>query len=262
MDSEAREAETSETMRMGELVERTGVPKTTILYYIKEGLLPPPDKPYPNQARYTRTHVDRLLLIKEMQRTRHYPLAKIRRLAEMMDRGASPAAVAHLSERLFATRATADSDRRWTVAEFCAETGFDKWRVQEAVQRQLLNPLVREPETEFDAEDVAVAHALRMGERLGLTMDDTDFLVAHARGIAEGEMALRERVVAGRPATEDVELTAELTDIARTLHTYIVDRMFIAIASAQPVAGVRCEPAAAEAPGPTWTTNAPSWPHA
>ena len=31
-------------LKMAQLVEMTGVPKSTILYYIKEGLLPQPEK--------------------------------------------------------------------------------------------------------------------------------------------------------------------------------------------------------------------------
>lgn len=226
-------------MRMAELVVRSGVPKTTILFYLREGLLPPAEKPFPNQARYTQAHVDRLQLIKHLQQEFHLPLDKIRRSLDLVDRGVSPAAVARLSDRMFASRMVGSTTRTWSLEEFCAETGLDRDTVHEALRVQVLNPYRRggEAGVEFDNEDVRVGLALRAVHAFGLTFADLTVLVDHARAIAAHEMALRERVVAGRDAHDDVEMTAELTDIARTLHTYVVDRMFIETALQQSVAG-------------------------
>lgn len=223
------------SIRMAELVRRTGVPKTTILFYLREGLLAPPQRPFPNQARYGPEHVERLLLIKELQTAYHFPLAKIRRLVDMVGRGASVEAVRQMHERLVESRPTATSPRRWTFAEFCDDTGLEPDVVERALDAQLLNPLNQSPEREFDSADVEVGRVLAAGRRLGMQLDDLHFLVGHARAIAEGEMALRQRLVEGRPLEEDIALTTELTDMARALHTYIVDRMFISMAMRQRV---------------------------
>ena len=45
-------ADAAERLRMADLVEATGVPKSTILYYVAEGLLPEPVRPKPNVAYY------------------------------------------------------------------------------------------------------------------------------------------------------------------------------------------------------------------
>ena len=225
----------ADRMRMAELVRRSGVPRTTILYYIREGLLPPAEKPHPNQALYTQEHVERLRLIKQTQRTQRFPLDKIRKLVGYLDRGASPAAVARLNERLFATRAAASSQRRWRLAGFCRETDLPQRLVKDAVAKGVLIPLTREPELEFDGADLEIGHALRTGRELGLELDDLDFLVEHARAIAEAEMRLRERVVDGEKLERDIELTTELTDMARTLNGYVVDRCFRTAAAEQPL---------------------------
>ncbi len=223
---------------MAELVDRTGVPKTTILYYLCEGLLPPPERPFPNQALYGREHIERLQLITEVRQTYHFPLAKIRSLLRMVDQGASPAAVARLNERMFGPRGGEPvSERRWTLAEFCEETALAEPLVRRALDAQLLNPFVRGGELEFDSADVEIGDVLGSAPRLGLAIDDLQFIVGHARAIADGEMALRERVVAARPLDQEIELTTELTEMARKLHTYIVDRMFIATATRQRLGG-------------------------
>ena len=54
-------------MKIGELVKRTGVPKETIHYYIREGLLRKPRKSASNTADYTRAHVEQIRLIKELR---------------------------------------------------------------------------------------------------------------------------------------------------------------------------------------------------
>lgn len=51
-------------MRMRELEKRTGVGRETIRYYIREGLLPEPDRASRNSASYTDDHVARLKAIK------------------------------------------------------------------------------------------------------------------------------------------------------------------------------------------------------
>ncbi len=58
-----------------ELAKLGGVTPRTVRYYISEGLLPSPGAG--PQARYTDEHLDRVRLIKELQRN-HLPLAEIR----------------------------------------------------------------------------------------------------------------------------------------------------------------------------------------
>jgi DNA-binding transcriptional MerR regulator len=63
---------------MKELAGATGVGRETIRYYIREGLLPAPDRPGRNVAWYDESFVERIALIKEMQRTRRLPLHVIK----------------------------------------------------------------------------------------------------------------------------------------------------------------------------------------
>lgn len=68
-----------------ELADETGVTRRTIHYYVASGLLPASGGDGRN-ARYGQGHVDRLRLIRELQRE-HLPLAEIRqRLERLTDR--------------------------------------------------------------------------------------------------------------------------------------------------------------------------------
>ena len=66
-------------MKIGELVKRTGVPKETIHYYIREGLLRKPRKSGSNVAEYTEGHVERILLVKELRDIFFLPIHDIKK---------------------------------------------------------------------------------------------------------------------------------------------------------------------------------------
>ncbi len=65
------------------LAEATGVTPRTIRYYVQQGLLQSPSKRGPG-ANYDRNLIDRLQLIKRLQRE-HLPLAEIRNQLELLD---------------------------------------------------------------------------------------------------------------------------------------------------------------------------------
>ena len=68
-----------------QLADRAGVTVRTIRYYIQQGLLPAPDSHGP-ATRYGAAHLDRLHLIRRLQRE-HLPLAEIRRRLEVLKDG-------------------------------------------------------------------------------------------------------------------------------------------------------------------------------
>jgi DNA-binding transcriptional MerR regulator len=74
-------------IRIGELVRRSGVSRATIQHYLNEGLLPRPRKTGQTMAYYDAATVERVRLIKDMQR-RHLPLQAIRELLEPRRTGA------------------------------------------------------------------------------------------------------------------------------------------------------------------------------
>lgn len=67
---------------MGELARRAGTTVTTVKYYVKEGLVEPAYKTGPNMAYYDPGCVERIRLIKSLQKERYYPLSVIRDLLD------------------------------------------------------------------------------------------------------------------------------------------------------------------------------------
>jgi DNA-binding transcriptional MerR regulator len=77
---------------LSELSDRTKISPRTIRYYIQQGLIPAPETRGPG-AHYGSEHVDRLNLIRRLQRE-HLPLSEIRKRIEML----SPAEVRNILE--------------------------------------------------------------------------------------------------------------------------------------------------------------------
>ena len=67
-------------LRMKELVEATGVPKSTILHYLNQGLLPQPQKTSPNMAYYDPACTDRIQYIQHLQRRHRLSLSEIKQM--------------------------------------------------------------------------------------------------------------------------------------------------------------------------------------
>ena len=74
-------------MKMRELEVKTGVSRETIRYYIREGIVPEPERPKRNVALYGKRHVVRIRAIKQLQEQKFLPLAMIRKLLESESAG-------------------------------------------------------------------------------------------------------------------------------------------------------------------------------
>ncbi len=115
---------------MSGLTSRTGIPRTSIHFYLREGLLPQPHKTAVNRALYTQDHVDLLFRIKAL-RGKGLSLAYIRTelehdLAAVDNGGTDP--VARENERIRKTIL------RVATQEFM-DKGYDNARVADIVRK-------------------------------------------------------------------------------------------------------------------------------
>ena len=65
------------SLKMKHLMEQTGESKSTILFYVKEGLLPEPQKPKPNLHLYDESCINIIKFIKYLQHQFSYTIAQI-----------------------------------------------------------------------------------------------------------------------------------------------------------------------------------------
>src|SRR4051812_21300824 len=87
-EAPAEGAPAPRSMRMAELAAKSGVARETIHFYLREGLLPRPEKGGVTVAYYGEEHLERLRIIRRLREEKYLPIAAIRRILE------SPAAAA------------------------------------------------------------------------------------------------------------------------------------------------------------------------
>ncbi len=74
-------------MRLAELSRRSGVPRSTIKFYLREGMLPAGEPQARNQATYEPHHLERLELIRALREVAGLSLEVIARVTADLDRG-------------------------------------------------------------------------------------------------------------------------------------------------------------------------------
>jgi AcrR family transcriptional regulator len=79
--------QTRKDMTVSELSSLSNVPLSTIKFYIRQNLVPGPNKIRGTKAYYNSTHLRRLRLIKKIQTEGNMPLSKIKEIINMIDDG-------------------------------------------------------------------------------------------------------------------------------------------------------------------------------
>jgi len=77
-------------MRIKELSRRSGVPKSTIHYYLREGLLHPPNKTGRTMAYYDKTHLEKLARIVHLKKELRMPIAFLKKELARPEKGNIP----------------------------------------------------------------------------------------------------------------------------------------------------------------------------
>lgn len=207
-------------LRMKALVEATGVPKSTILHYLNQGLLPEPVKTSPNMAYYPPQTVDRVRFIQHMQRHHRLSLSEIKQVLESKVSENDLPIRLELHEVIFGQPKQEGLLNR---AEFCKTTGLTESQLDNLLRARLIMPLT---EDQFDQEDVSMGQIYARRFSRGFRMEDITYYVELGERIVDREMALRKRMTGHLPVEQDATLTIEMVKSARMCRAYIIDRLF------------------------------------
>ncbi len=204
-------------LKMKQLMDATGLPKSTLLLYVKKGLLPPPLKTSPNMAYYHPACVERIGFIKEIQARHRLPLAAIKGLLKEMDKGEDIAPLLELQSHLFG----GDSEKMDRNA-FCKATGLTFSLLDTLCEMGLILPLESHV---FDRRDVEMGRLLARMADQGMDMEELAFYPRLAKEIVDHELRLRETHTRGLDFSENAGRTLEMTRMARGLRAYVIDRV-------------------------------------
>lgn len=125
-------------LKMNELIERSKTPKSTILYYVKEGLLPEPFKEKANLHLYDEKCVEIIEFIKYLQSNFNSTIAEIKALFTHPDFDIKSPYEALLSTLELVMGASLA--KIYSTDELCKEFNIDEKTLQEYVKEGFLMP--------------------------------------------------------------------------------------------------------------------------
>ena len=197
--SELAERSAAAPYRIKDLVERTGVSKETIHFYITEGLLPKAHKTARNMAWYGDEHVERLRTIKDLQDKQFLPLKAIKAvLGDDPDHEFTPdqqRTIAALQARLAARRGA--GEQRWVgYRELQTRHGIKPWELDELAAAGAITVDKSKRGARVDADDEDIV-------RVAAAVRDIGFGPEH--GFGPRDIQLFEQIV-GILFTEEVKL--------------------------------------------------------
>lgn len=208
-------------LRMKELIIATGLPKSTILFYVDLGLLSKPIKTSRNMAYYSSDSVERLQFIKSMQRKHRLPLQKIKVLIHMKEQGQDPEPMADMFGLIFGEK----GGDRIELEEYSKVTGLNRGVIQELLDAGLLLPL---EVGYFDRQDLEMGHMLVEMLQFGIPIADMAVFSKLAQSLVSQEMALHNRMVKDQdlPLEQKITRSIGMLKAARTGRNYMIERLF------------------------------------
>ena len=187
---------------MREMIERSGMTRTRIHYYQREGLLPPPHKTAPNAAHYDEDHLERLHFIQRLRDDR-MQIIQIRRIIRAIEAGADPETALGLEAAIFQGEAFPDPTTHYSRRQLAHHSKIDSSLLDRLIERGYFG----EPgATRFDSLDLKMADALAGLLSVGITRDE---LIDGSRKIFEisaEDFAMGMRCLEGKSPAQQNEI--------------------------------------------------------
>lgn len=144
-------------LKMKDLEERTKVGREAIHFYLREGLLPEPERPKRNVAHYSEEHVLRIRLIKRLQEERFLPLSRIKELLDQAEISSDGGNDLTTFELTLLSLLNGDAPRTdLKVADAAARSGLSVARINELGRRGVIRIRRAGRERLLDFRDAAI----------------------------------------------------------------------------------------------------------
>ncbi len=161
-------------MKISQLVRRTGVPKETIHFYIREGLLRKPRKSSVNAAEYNESYVDQIKLIKNLRDNYYLPIPEIKKIVkDFRKQSPSDQAISQFHSRFFRPADRLFANEIKSRDAFRQETGLGKKWLAKAEEWGVITPdILEDGEVVYMPDDVAIGKLMVDMDRLGFGPKD------------------------------------------------------------------------------------------
>ena len=172
---------------MSELVAKTNVPKSTILYYIKEGLLPQAIKVKANLHKYDDEHIELIKYIKYMKEEMGSSIDEIKIILKNKNDSFSS------SYSMLAPLMNTLSGESATLQHYARIEFIEHFDIDESLLNQLLSDDVLIPlnENNFTQKEASIINLVESFMEVGVNYSVLKEYVKHAKIISELEQKMQ-----------------------------------------------------------------------
>lgn len=176
--------------KISEVVKLTKTPKSTVLYYIREGLLPEAKKIKSNVHRYNDEHIELLRYIKYMKEEIGSTNEQIK--ATLGNKNSSLSSSFTMIAPLMQTLANLPKDaKHYTKEEFIDRFGIDAEFLEELMQEGVLMPLAAD---DFSQKELSVIRLIENFKSVGVEHGIIKEYAAHAKILADLELEMQKKL--------------------------------------------------------------------
>lgn len=180
--------------KISELVKKTNVPKSTILYYIREGLLPEAKKLKSNVHRYNDEHIELINYILYMKEQIGSSNEEIR--YALQNKNQSLSSSFKMLEPLMNTLSAVPSNAiHYTKEAFIKTHSFDKTLIEQLLKDNILMPLDSDAFTEKEASIVKLVIYFK---EVGVDYEILKLYVKHAQALSKLEHQMQLQLCSSR----------------------------------------------------------------
>ena len=173
--------------KISELVAKTNVPKSTILYYIREGLLPEAKKIKSNVHRYSDEHIELIQYIKYMKEEIGSTNEQIKFALQNQNQSLSSSAT--MLQPLMNTLSGIPSEaKHYTKKEFIAHFDADPVLLESLLHDGILMPLQEDDYTQSEANMIKLVTYF---EEVGVDHSLLKAYAHHAKALSELEVLMQ-----------------------------------------------------------------------
>ncbi|HEY9189255.1 MAG TPA: MerR family transcriptional regulator [Sulfurovum sp.] len=206
--------------KISELVEKSGIPKSTILYYIKEGLLPEARKLKSNVHRYSDKHLELLQYITYMKEHFGSTNEQLRDILQYKDQSFSTSS--SMIVPLMNTLSAIPSDAtHYTKAEFIECFGVKETLLDQLLADEILLPT---DENDFTEKEASIIKLIGYFQEAGIPYEILKMYVFHAKALSLLEQQMQEKLCDVRNEKNFSTLWKILFETLFNAKTYIFNR--------------------------------------
>ncbi len=180
--------------KISELVKKTNVPKSTILYYIREGLLPEAKKLKSNVHRYNDEHIELINYILYMKEQIGSSNEQIR--YALQNKNQSLSSSFKMLEPLMNTLSAVPSNAaHYTKETFIKTYSIDKALVEQLLEDKILLPLDSD---DFTEKEASIVKLVMHFQAVGVDYEILKAYVEHARALSKLEHQMQLQLCSSR----------------------------------------------------------------